>query len=318
MALELVTGYQGQDHVTAEQWADFNRGIYGDAAILPVGSEMAVDIQTANQITVKDGIGVFDGREVYIGYGETENIAIASGTQGMLRNDIVVIKYTKQEETGVESVAFEVVEGTPAANNQTDPAYSDQDIRTGVFTSQKPFCRVRINGTAIEGIDMLVDVKEIKEHAFNDLANNLTTTEPGHGLDARQGRELKQDVDALNSALETKQNVYYTSVAPLNEAPFASNKNMVLISQYLDGENNKSGYFSINDNNRSEWKGLSGLMPQSGDFIGFREVYVKQGTPGTEHIMAKITEMHPICGRQYFNFYNHGAWVGWNVISPTS
>ena len=201
MALELVTGYQGQDHVTAEQWADFNRGIYGDAAILPVGSEMAVDIQTANQITVKDGIGVFDGREVYIGYGETENIAIASGTQGMLRNDIVVIKYTKQEETGVESVAFEVVEGTPAASNQTDPAYADQDIRTGVFTSQKPFCRVRINGTAIEGIDMLVDVKEIKKHAFNDLANNLTTTEPGHGLDARQGRELKQDVDALNSAL---------------------------------------------------------------------------------------------------------------------
>lgn len=206
MALELVTGYQGQDHVTAEQWADFNRGIYGDAAILPVGSEMAVDIQTANQITVKDGIGVFDGREVYIGYGETENIAIASGTQGMLRNDIVVIKYTKQEETGVESVAFEVVEGTPAANNQTDPAYSNQDIRTGVFTSQKPFCRVRINGTAIEGIDMLVDVKEIKKHAFNDLANNLTTTEPGHGLDARQGRELKQDVDALNSALTETEN----------------------------------------------------------------------------------------------------------------
>lgn len=201
MALELVTGYQGQDHVTAEQWADFNRGIYGDAAILPVGSEMAVDIQTANQITVKDGLGVFDGREVYIGYGETENIAIASGTQGMRRNDIVVIKYTKQEETGVESVAFEVIEGTPAASNQADPAYSDLDIRTGVFTSQKPFCRVRINGTAIEGIDMLVDVKEIKEHAFNDLANNLTTTKPGRGLDARQGKILKDQLDAQNSAL---------------------------------------------------------------------------------------------------------------------
>ena len=204
MALELVTGYQGKDHVTAEQWADFNRGIYGDAAILPVGSKMEVDIQTANQITVKDGIGVFDGREVYIGYGETENIAIASGTQGMRRNDIVVIKYTKQEETGVESVAFEVIEGTPAASNQTDPAYSDQDIRTGVFTSQKPFCRVRINGTAIEGVDMLVDVKEIKEHAFNDLANNLTTTKPGHGLDARQGKILKDQLDVQNSALTYK------------------------------------------------------------------------------------------------------------------
>ena len=33
MAVKLVTGYKGKDHVTAEQWADFNRGIFGDAAI---------------------------------------------------------------------------------------------------------------------------------------------------------------------------------------------------------------------------------------------------------------------------------------------
>ena len=111
MALNLVTGYKGRDHVTAEQWADFNRGIYGESAILPVGSEMAVTIQTANQITVKDGVAVFDGREVYIGYGESENITIQSGTQGTMRNDIVVVKYTRDEETGVESVAFEVVNG---------------------------------------------------------------------------------------------------------------------------------------------------------------------------------------------------------------
>ena len=40
MAVKLVTGYKGKDHVTAEQWADFNRGIFGDAAILPVGNKM--------------------------------------------------------------------------------------------------------------------------------------------------------------------------------------------------------------------------------------------------------------------------------------
>ena len=28
MAVELVTGYQGKDHVTAEQWADFNRSYF--------------------------------------------------------------------------------------------------------------------------------------------------------------------------------------------------------------------------------------------------------------------------------------------------
>lgn len=201
MAIELVTGYQGKDHVTAEQWADFNRGIFGDAAILPVGNRMETAIQTANQITVKDGVAVFDGREVYIGYGESENIAIVSGTQGMMRRDIVVVEYTREEDTGIESVQFKVVNGTPAASNAKDPSVQDMDIRTGVFVSQKPFCRVRLNGTAIEGVDSLVQVKEFKDHAFSDPVNNLTGTDSALALAAPQGRALKQLIDQLNSAL---------------------------------------------------------------------------------------------------------------------
>lgn len=204
MAIELVTGYQGKDHVTAEQWADFNRGIFGEAAILPVGNRMETAIQTANQITVKDGVAVFDGRQVYIAYGESENIAIQSGTQGMQRRDIVVLEYKRIEETGVESVQFKVINGTPAASGAKDPSVQDMDIRTSVTVSQKPFCRVRLNGTAIEGVDALVQVKEFKPHAFAAPVNNLAGTNPDLALAAPQGRELKKQVDALNSALMNK------------------------------------------------------------------------------------------------------------------
>lgn len=204
MAIELVTGYQGKDHVTAEQWADFNRGIFGEAAILPVGNRMETAIQTANQITVKDGVAVFDGRQVYIAYGESENIAIQSGTQGMQRRDIVVLEYKRIEETGVESVQFKVINGTPAASGAKDPSVQDMDIRTGVTVSQKPFCRVRLNGTAIEGVDALVQVKEFKPHAFTAPVNNLAGTNPDLALAAPQGRELKKQVDALNSTLGNK------------------------------------------------------------------------------------------------------------------
>lgn len=204
MAIELVTAYKGKDHVTAEQWADFNRGIYGDAAILPVGNKMETAIQTANQITVKDGVAVIDGRQVYIGYGESENIAIQSGTQGKLRRDIVVLEYKEEEVSGVETVQFKVITGTPADSDAKDPSVQDMDIRTGVFTSQKPFCRVRLNGTAIEGVDTLIPVKEFKPHAFAAPVNNLAGTNPDLALAAPQGRELKKQVDALNSALGNK------------------------------------------------------------------------------------------------------------------
>lgn len=169
-ALSLVTGYAGEDHVTAEQVADFQRGILGDAVILPVGNKMAVNIQTANQIVVQDGVALYDGREVYIDYGESVNVAIESGTQNMLRNDIVVVKYTKDEESGVENAVFEVITGVPAAANPQDPSYENLDIRTGVFMSQKPFCRVRLNGTAIEGIDMLVGVSKNIENIAESLS----------------------------------------------------------------------------------------------------------------------------------------------------
>ena len=204
MAIELVTAYKGKDHVTAEQWADFNRGIYGDAAILPVGNKMETAIQTANQITVKDGVAVIDGRQVYIGYGESENIAIQSGTQGKLRRDIVVLEYKKEEVSGVETVQFKVITGTPADSDAKDPPVQDMDIRTGVFTSQKPFCRVRLNGTAIEGVDTLIPVKEFKSHAFAAPVNNLTGTNPDLALAATQGKEIKKQIDALNSALINK------------------------------------------------------------------------------------------------------------------
>lgn len=195
MAVKLVTGYKGKDHVTAEQWADFNRGIFGDAAILPVGNKMETAIQTANQITIKDGVAVMDGRQVYIGYGESENIAIQSGTQGMLRRDIVVLEYTRNEDTGVEDVQFKVVAGTPSSGSAEDPAINNMDIRTGVSVSQKPFCRVRLNGTAIEGVDSLVQLKELSPHAFAAVVDNLESEDENLALSARQGMELKKMID---------------------------------------------------------------------------------------------------------------------------
>lgn len=160
---------------------------------------------------------------------------------------------------------------------------------------------------------------DLDPHAFAAPVNNLTGTDPSLPLAAPQGKALKEDVDALNSALEDKQDIYYTSIAPAGEAPFAANKNMLLLDiGNVNRVNNKSGYFTISNNDRSEWTGLSGKMPQSGIFMGFREVYAKQAIPGSEHIMLKITEMYPVCGRQYFNFYNYGSWVGWSVTNTDS
>ena len=308
MAIELVTGYQGKDHVTAEQWADFNRGIFGDAAILPIGNKMETAIQTANQISVKDGVAVFDGRQVYIGYGESENIAITSGTQGMLRRDIVVVEYTREEDTGIESVQFKVINGTPAASNAQDPAVQDMDIRTGVFVSQKPFCRVRLNGTAIEGVDSLVQVKEFKDHAFSDPVDTLTGTNPLLSLAAPQGKVLDQKIAAINSAL-TKVN----AVDSKDGSSFNHDFQSIGLND-PDSELSKTAFFLINASEQDQWSHIpTGLITTSVS-VGIREVFRYSSTV----IMVKVTEIHPKPGTQYYRTYNSGEWNegGWKVVSP--
>lgn len=245
--MELVTGSQGKNHVTAEQMADFNRGIFGNAAILPIGSRMAVEIQTANRITVKDGVAVFDGREVYIGHGKNEAVNLTSGTQGMKRHDIVVVEYKKEERSGVESVALKVVLGTPNATKATDPTVKDVDIRTGTSHSEKPFCRVRLNGTAIEGIDMLVEVKEFKKHAFANPVKTLTATEEGYALDAIMGKIIGDRLSTVENRLE---NHHRRTGATAYTGEYGSQ--WTLTTQYQDIGNSRTfndTYFSASSGN---------------------------------------------------------------------
>lgn len=199
--MELVTAYTGKNHVTAAQIADFNRGIYGNAAILDVGNKLEASIQTANRITIKDGVAVFDGREVYVVYGKNETVNITSGTQDMKRYDIIAVVYEKDARTGVEKVTLKVITGTPNTMHPSDPQVNDLDIRTGILKSEKPLYRVRLNGTAIEGIDALVEIKGFKKHDFANPIKTLTETREGYALDAIMGKELKKQIDDKCSAI---------------------------------------------------------------------------------------------------------------------
>ncbi len=173
MALELVTGYWGQNHVTAEQEADLNAGIFGSGFyVLPVGEKMRAEAVTSNQVRIFDGIFVGYGRQASIEEGGYENVMIENGTAGLLRNDMIVIKYNKDEESGIESVAFDVLKGQTGSTAQ-DPVPNNQDIRAGAFESEMPLYRVRLNGLAIEEIEPLFTVpKSIEELMQENAALN--------------------------------------------------------------------------------------------------------------------------------------------------
>lgn len=183
MALELVTGYWGQNHVTAEQEADLNAGIFGSGFyVLPVGEKMRAEAVTSNQVRIFDGIFLGYGRQASIEEGGYENVTIENGTAGLLRNDMIVVKYNKDEESGIESVAFDVLKGQTGPTAQ-DPVPNNQDIRAGAFESEMPLYRVKLNGLAIEAIEPLFMVPKSIPELMQDIS------------------DLEDENGALNSAL---------------------------------------------------------------------------------------------------------------------
>lgn len=238
--MELVTAYTGKNHVTAAQMADFNCGIFGDAAILDVGNKLEASIQTANRITIKDGVAVFDGREVYVAYGKNETVNIASGTQGMKRYDIIAVVYEKDARTEAEKVTLKAITGTPNTMHPSDPQVNDLDIRTGILKSEKPLYRVRLNGTAIEGIDALVEIKGFKKHNFANPVKTLTETREGYALDATMGKTLKNEIVKVD---ERAMNKYASDIGnppSINYSYFVNATSMIpigdiTIPQYSKG-----------------------------------------------------------------------------------
>ena len=135
-----------------------NAGIIGSGNyVLNIGEKMRAEAVSANQVRIFDGIFMAYGRQCMLGDGEYEDITIENGTPGLLRNDMIVVKYKKDEESGKENAKFVVLKGETGSVGK-DPAPNRQDIRSGAFESEVPMYRVKINGLAIEKIEPLYSI----------------------------------------------------------------------------------------------------------------------------------------------------------------
>lgn len=162
--MQIVTGYEAVDHVTAWQDRDLNQGIFGqDTYVLSVGSLLAPTIASNNKVNVADGVLVMQGCQGVIQKGTFDSLTISNGTQNMLRNDLIAAQYTKDVGTGVESMELVVIKGTPAASSPSDPTYTDGDIQNGDALVQAPIYRVRLNGINISAVELMVPIAKTVE-----------------------------------------------------------------------------------------------------------------------------------------------------------
>lgn len=145
--MNIVTGFRGVAHVSSNADQSRNMGIFGSGNyVLNVGEKFAATLTDANTVTLADGEGMMQGVHFRIEPGTTEAVTIANGTQGYNRIDLIVARYTKDAQTGVEDVALEVIQGTPSDSTPTEPTYTTGDIRSGDLAADFPLYRVTLTG----------------------------------------------------------------------------------------------------------------------------------------------------------------------------
>ena len=158
--LHLVTGYKGSAHITSADQGMFNASSVGNGDyVFSTGGMFNAQILSEYTVTIGEGCLMMNGRFVIFDRGSTFYATIAAGTSGMYRNDLIMLRYTKNITTGVESVDWRVVTGTPTAGTPTDPTdYVDEDIMDQAITKDMLLYRVRLNGRTIEGVEPLYQV----------------------------------------------------------------------------------------------------------------------------------------------------------------
>lgn len=151
--MDIITGYTGTPHITAENDRDINIGIFGSKSyVLQTGTMLTAEISNNNEIKVRDGVIMHQGCAASIKKNTYDSVTINNGSQGMKRIDLLVARYEKQPETNVESLTIKVLQGTPVETSPQVPEHTEGDIQAGDTVADMPLYEVEIDGLNITEI----------------------------------------------------------------------------------------------------------------------------------------------------------------------
>ena len=173
--MEIITGYTGKPHVTAEQDRDVNEGIFDTGSfVLKTGSQLAAELVSNNEIKIRDGVLVIQGCTAVIKKNTYDPVTIANGSQGMKRIDLIVARYNKNEETKIEEVTLKVIQGTPNASTAAVPTYKTGDIQSGDLVADMPLYKVTLDGLNVTSVDKMFMVIPTLPELNSKLTNTNT------------------------------------------------------------------------------------------------------------------------------------------------
>ena len=181
--MDIITGYVGSPHVTAEQDRDINIGIFGaESYVLRTGSQLKAEVSSNNEIKIRDGVIMHQGCAASIKKNTYDSLTIVNGSQGMKRIDLIVARYSRNQSTKVESLTLKVIQGTPVTGTPSAPGYTTGDIQAGDLVADMPLYQVVINGLNITEVKQVFNTVDTVAELNSKLEKKTDTTTLGFGV----------------------------------------------------------------------------------------------------------------------------------------
>lgn len=170
--MEIVSGKTGSPHVTSQQFRQILEGTIGQGScILASGENLEPELTSNNLLKIRSGIMAHHGNVSAVKIGTYDEVTITNGTQGMKRKDLVVNRYTRNKETGIETNEWLYIMGTPTSGTPTVPAYTKGNLQEGDLVDDCPVFEITLNGINVTGVKKLLDVLPSMATINDDLAD---------------------------------------------------------------------------------------------------------------------------------------------------
>ena len=154
MAVHLITGFKGEEHIQSADQGSFNASFFGEGEfVMEAGNQCEASILDNNTVRILDGDILMQGRHIRIPSNTYIDVTIQTGTAGVNRNDMIVMEYSKDAGTGVETADLKVIQGVAAEGTASDPAFTSGDILAGASFNQMPLYRVKVEGVVLSAVE---------------------------------------------------------------------------------------------------------------------------------------------------------------------
>ena len=169
--MEIVSGRTGSPHVTSQQFRQLVEGTVGqESYILTSGENLEPELASNNILKIRSGMMSHHGNISSIKIGTYDEVELTNGSQGMKRIDLVVNRYTKNAEMGVEANDWVVIVGTPDAESPVAPAYTVGNLQEGDLTDDCPVLEIHYDGLNITEVKKLLEIAQSNKDLSNKLA----------------------------------------------------------------------------------------------------------------------------------------------------